>query len=87
MFSVLRQYFHKIGMEHSTMELDIGGSIQSVLGIIIVLSSGFGANIWLIIYDYYTTKFVYLFGCFALIPSIIILTFNIQNHNKLFNLN
>eukprot|EP01083_Nonionella_stella_P079746 218935_1 len=85
MFSVLRHYLHEIGSTHSTLELDIGGSVQSVLGIIIVLAGGFGTNLWLFIYDYYSPKYSYLAGCLTLVPSILILAANVSNRKKLFN--
>ena len=85
MFSALRHYLHQISMTHSTLELDIGGSVQSILGIIIVLASGAGAYLWLYIYDQHGPQLTYLIGSLTLIPSIVILACNIRKRNKIFN--
>lgn len=86
MWSAMRLYFHQMGKMHSTSDMNIQSTANSLLSIIWTTTHGFSFMLWTCVYHYYSMNMVYYMSCLLLIPSCILLSRTYKCNKYLFNI-
>ena len=87
-FAVCSVYLYQVGELYSVQNpqgINVRATVQSLKGIITLISIFTGSVIWLPMYEAFDGSTVYVFGALSLIPNMIVLLFTRSADNRLLN--